>query len=187
VASAAAASIVTSWDARGVSIELERQLTVVSLRRFDERAAAPAALITALEGLPLPAALKATSGAAHGLTLAWRSPTEVVLLSADAGRAQALEQALAAHADWGCSVDQTGGVQVWRLCGARIRDCLERIGSADSMPGIGEARVSRIAELPVLAIAVREDEVRLLVERAYSDHLRGWMADTAADFGSVTG
>jgi heterotetrameric sarcosine oxidase gamma subunit len=173
--------------APGLSIELEKGLEIVSLRRFDEHAVAPAALTAALEDVSLPATLKATSNAAQTLTLAWRSPTEIVLVGAGAGWAQATARALAAHRDWGCSVDQSGGVHVWRLRGARIRAFLERIGSADSMPDIGEARVSRIAELSVLAASVREGEVRLLVERVYSDHLQGWMTETAADFASRTG
>ena len=47
---------------------------------------------------------------------------------------------------------------------------LERIGSAGSIPALGEARTGRLAELPVLSLSVREGEFVLLVERVYSEH-----------------
>ena len=74
------------------------------------------------------------------------------------------------------------GVRAWQLAGARARDVLERIGSAGSIPAPGEARTGRLAELPVLSLSVREGEFLLLVERVYSEHLLGWISETAADF-----
>jgi heterotetrameric sarcosine oxidase gamma subunit len=170
-----------SLSARGVSVELERGLSILSLRRFDEYASAPVSLTAALEGLALPDALRATSHESRSIILAWKTPSEIVFASDDKGSADAVLHAVIAHRDWGCAVDLTGGIHIWRLQGERVRELLERIGSTDSMPMVGEARVSRIAELPVLAVAVREDEVRLFVESVYSDHLRGWIAETLQD------
>jgi hypothetical protein len=42
--------------------------------------------------------------------------------------------------------------------------------------------VSRIAELTVMTLCVEAGRTLLLVDRLYSDHLAGWMAETLRDF-----
>lgn len=167
----------------GLSVQLLRELKVGSLRYFD--AAGPfAAAVGERLGGPLPEPLRAlrhpVGDAQPEIILAWRSPTETLLMTADAAAFAAVEDA-AQNSVAGCMVDQTGGLWPWRMAGARSRDLLLRLGSSASIPAVGEARISRVAELPVMAVCVREGEMLLVVERVYSDHLLGWMVETARD------
>jgi sarcosine oxidase gamma subunit len=172
-------------EVTGLSVQLERELKLGALRYFD--AAGPlAANLRDLFGGPLPEPLKAAryaiAGSSRELVLAWRSPTETWLMTTDSAAFAAIASRVAENAAAGCLVDLTGGVRAWRVSGVQTRTLLERLGSAASIPALGEARTSRVAELPVLALCVRAEQVTLLVERVYSDHLLGWISETAADF-----
>jgi sarcosine oxidase gamma subunit len=172
-------------SAAGLSVEPKRQWYIGSLRYFD--AAGPlAANLRGVAGGSLPGPLAAvrypSAQSAGELILAWRSPTETVIMTADGAAFAAVANSAAADRSAGYLVDQTGGVWAWQISGARARDVLERIGSAGSIPAPGEARAGRFAELPVLALSVRAGEFLLLVERVYSEHLVGWISETAADF-----
>jgi sarcosine oxidase gamma subunit len=103
-------------------------------------------------------------------------------MTPDGAALAAVASGAAADRSAGCFVDQTGGILAWQISGARARDVLERIGSAASIAAPGEARTGRFAELPVLTLSVRAGEFVLLVERVYSEHLVGWISETAADF-----
>jgi sarcosine oxidase gamma subunit len=167
----------------GLSVQLRREFKVGSLRYFDAAGPFTAAVGERLGG-PLPEPLRAVrhsrGDARRELVLAWRSPTETLLMTADAEAFAAIEDA-AQNSAAGCMVDQTGGLWPWRLTGAGSREMLLRLGSTASIPAVGEARMSRVAELPVMALCVREGELLLVVERVYSDHLLGWIAETAKD------
>ena len=170
-------------EVAGLSVQLRRELKVGCLRYFD--AAGPfTADVAERIGGPLPEPLRALrhvpGDARAEIILAWRSPTETLLMTADHAAFAAIEDA-AQNSAAGCMVDQTGGLWPWRMTGARSRDVLLRLGSTASIPALGEARMSRVAELPVMALCVREGELLLLVERVYSDHLLGWIAETAGD------
>jgi hypothetical protein len=78
-------------------------------------------------------------------------------------------------------VNQTGGFCAIRVRGRKAGDLLRRLGAGASIPGLGEARSSRLADLPVLALCVFSDTLILLVERVYIAHLHGWISKTAAD------
>jgi len=134
-------------------------------------------------GLPAPLAATFAAGATgdRGSILAWRSPTETVLLTTEPAEFARLEQRLSAAAD-GCMVDQTGGLCVLRLRGRKAGELMLRIGSNASIPGIGEARTSRLAELNVLAVCVEAGQYVVVVERVYAEHLLSWIRATAADF-----
>jgi sarcosine oxidase gamma subunit len=158
---------------------------VASLRYFD-RMGRFAETVRETLGIPLPQALRATArdlrpGA--GLILAWRSPTETLLLCGDQDRPAfaELQQRLAGAAD-GSMVDQTGGIRGYRLEGQRGQDLLQRMGAITTIPGLGEARSGRLAELQVLAACVQAGEFLLWVESVYADHLIEWMRATVADF-----
>jgi heterotetrameric sarcosine oxidase gamma subunit len=159
---------------------------VASLRYFD-RMGRFAETVRETLGMPLPQALRATArdsaGRGAGLVLAWRSPTETLLLCGDHDRPAfaELQQRLADAAD-GSMVDQTGGIRGYRLEGQRARDLLQRMGATTTIPGLGEARGGRLAELQVLAACVQAGEFLLWVERVYADHLVEWMRATVADF-----
>jgi hypothetical protein len=50
------------------------------------------------------------------------------------------------------------------------------------VPQLGESLLGRLADLSVHSVRVQEEEVLLLVERLYADHLLGWIRETIADF-----
>jgi sarcosine oxidase gamma subunit len=168
----------------GLSVIEERGLLAASLRYFDTTDKFVAAVHETL-GRPLPEPLRAvqvdlaSSGAQF--ILAWRSPTETVLLTKDGAAFAELELRLAAEID-GCMVDQTGGIAAFRARGLKARDLLLRLGSAASIPGLGEARSSRMAELQVMTVCVQAGEFLMLVERVYTRHLLEWIGATVADF-----
>jgi len=66
--------------------------------------------------------------------------------------------------------------------GDRLAELLSRFGGTASVPRPGEARRSRLADVPVLALSVRPGEALLLVDRAYAEHLMGWIRETLLDF-----
>jgi sarcosine oxidase gamma subunit len=68
-----------------------------------------------------------------------------------------------------------------RLRGAKVRDLLLRLGASASVPGVGEARSSRVADLHVLIISLEADDWILMVERVYVAHLLEWIGKTIAD------
>ncbi len=167
----------------GLSVTLDRELRIGTLRYLDCTGAFAACACQALGG-PLPEPLHAAAFVATAnrgeIILAWRSPTETLVLSFDQASFSKLEIQLASAAD-GCMVDQSGGIWAVRVCGPRIGDLLLRLGATASIPAVGEARTSRIAELSVLALCVRAGEVLLLVERVYADHLLEWIRATIRD------
>jgi sarcosine oxidase gamma subunit len=177
------------FSADDLSVRWDHALSVASLRYFD-----PAGLFAAeageVLGGPLPAPLRAlrrvlaaegSGSAVSELVLAWRSPTETLLVTADAGRLAAVSKFAANRSD-GCLVDQTGGILTLVVAGARAPDLLLRLGSTDAVPALGEARTSRLAELSVMSLCTRPGEILLLVERVYVRHLIGWIRETVADF-----
>jgi sarcosine oxidase gamma subunit len=127
------------------------------------------------------ASAEGASTAGSELVLAWRGPTETLLLTADAGCLAAVDRFAAARSD-GCLVDLTGGILTLVATGARAPDLLTRLGSTDAVPALGEARTSRLAELSVMSLCTRPGEILLLVERVYARHLFGWIRETIADF-----
>ena len=170
-------------EVSGLRTELEPRWHVASLRHFAPAGDFAAALSES--AAPLPGALQAVRAPWRGATgefvLAWRGPTETLLLSEEGAAFAALEARLAACTA-GCMVDQTGGILVLRVGGERAGELLQRIGSSASIPGVGEARTSRMAELPVTALCLHPGSMLLLVERVYALHLFGWIRTTAADY-----
>lgn len=156
---------------------------VASLRHFD-RGGALAAAVHEWLGTPLPATLqnvncRPVAQDAHAI-LAWRSPTETLLICDQDRAFAALEQRLAAITD-GCMVDQTGGISILHLHGRRAVDVLQRLGARTAIPDFGEARAARIAEVHALTLSVRAGEFLICVERPYAAHLVEWMRVTASD------
>jgi sarcosine oxidase gamma subunit len=171
-------------DIDGLSVSADRDIQIASLRYFDSTGSFAAA-VREIVGGALPEPLRAieverATNDAHFI-FAWRRPTETLLLCEDRAAFAELEQRLAAAVD-GCMVDQTGGVCVLRMRGLKARDSLVRLGATTAIPGLGEARSARLAELHVLIICVQAGQFLLLVERVYEDHLIGWIRATAADF-----
>jgi len=174
-------------DAAGLSIRPVAPLWMASIRFFDIAGAFASGLAGRVGG-PLPGPLQVLRYAgdpggampASQILLASRSPNETLLLCNQAWMVAALEDFAAGRSD-GCVVNQTGAYRVWEISGDRAPDFLARLGSA-SVPALGEARVSRIAELAVMTLSVEIGSTLVVVDRLYSEHLAGWMGETLADF-----
>jgi hypothetical protein len=159
---------------------VEEAMAVGTLRYFD-RAGPFTQTLQAVTGAGLPGPLAAVELPDAQLILAWRSPTETLCIACSpAGLGELIDRL--AGATGGCAVDLTGGVRIVRLTGARIADLLVRLGGAGSVPAVGEARRSRLADVPVLALSVRSDEALLAVDRGHLAHLLAWIRETLLDF-----
>jgi sarcosine oxidase gamma subunit len=169
-------------SADGLTLRWDHGLAIASLRYFDP-AGSFAVEVGEVLGGPIPLPLRAHRRllVTSELVLAWRSPTETLLLTADPSCVATVGGFAATRSD-GCLVDQTGGILSLVLSGARAPDLLSRLGSTDSIPALGDARTSRLAELSVMSLCTRPAEILLLVERVYVRHLVGWIRETVADF-----
>jgi sarcosine oxidase gamma subunit len=171
-------------EAPGLRVSVESGWQIASLRYFDRRGSFAGAVREAV-GRPLPEPLRAIQSAGPAdndhFALAWRSPTETLLLCQSRVAFTELEQRLADKPD-GCMVDQTGGVSVIRMRGPRVRELLLRLGASTAIPRLGEALSGRCAEVHVLTACIQEGEFLSLVERVYAAHLLEWIRVTAADF-----
>ena len=167
-------------EGAGLAVRGEEGMQVATLRYF-EAGGAFAAAVREATGAPLPGPLEAVESADGQLTLAWRSPTETLLLTPSAEWLAQLEARLASVPE-GCLVDLSGGLKVLRVVGERVAELLCRLGGTASVPRPGEARRSRLADVPALALSVRPGETLLLVDRAYAEHLMGWIRETLLDF-----
>ncbi len=162
----------------GLAVRVEEGAPVATLRYFAREGAFGSAVREAIAP-GLPQTVKALTGG--GFILAWRSPSETLCVAeSEAGLSQ-LAARLAGAAD-GCLVDLTGALGLVRLTGERVRDLLCRLGGGASVPAPGEARGSRLAEVPVLALCVEEGETLLLIDRIYLPHVLDWMRETVLDF-----
>jgi hypothetical protein len=162
---------------RGLRVQPKWPVPVAALRYFSP--AGDFAGRLRATGRALPATGQAREE--RGLILAWRSPTETVCLAPELQSLTDLGLNLGGAAD-GCLVDLTGAFAVVHLSGERIADLVCRLGGSASLPPPGEARRSRMADVPVLALCVQEGEVSLLVERGFGEHLLGWIRATLLDF-----
>jgi len=169
-------------QAEGIRVEVLPGLYAASLRFFEPHGDFGAS-VRQIAGRELPKPLQASSSPGAGLrsVLAWRSPTETLLLSDDAGTFAEYRERLAGAAG-GCLVDQTGGFSVLRVRGSKTRDLMQRLGSEDSIPGEGAALAGRLAELHVLTLCVETGTLLLVVERSFLGHLLHWIEITIADW-----
>lgn len=173
--------LVPTIEAAGLRVEGMPSMEVAALRYFDATGPFAAAVQSAV-GAALPAPLAAVRSSAPGggqCILAWRSPTETWLLCDDAAAFAELEEKLLSPA--GCMVNQTGGLCAWRLTGDAVPRLLMRLGSAASLPGVGEARSSRVADLHALILCVQRGEWILMLDRVHVAHLLDWIGKTIAD------
>ena len=54
-----------------------------------------------------------------------------------------------------------------------------RQGGVGTMPAVGEAKRGRFADLPAVALCVREGECGILIEHYYAEHLLDWIRQPA--------
>jgi sarcosine oxidase gamma subunit len=165
--------------AEGLTLDTDLPLHVATVRYFDTGSAFGAAL-TRAAGVAPPRPLAAAAG--RGLVLAWLRPTESLALCEHGARLGELAGELA-QVPGGQLVDLRGGLKALRFEGARVGEFLGRLGGFGTVPQPGEARRGRLADVPVLALCLRAEEVRLIVERVYAAHLLEWVRATLADFG----
>jgi hypothetical protein len=167
----------------GLRVVLEPRLQVASLRYFD-RQGGFAGLVHDITGMTLPdslCALRSTEDRTwEAIILAWRSPTETLMISAAPTLIETLQGAAATLPD-GCIVDQRGGALVFRASGEAVADLIARLGGHGACPARGESLRTRLADVAVLAVKVHPTETLLIVERSYGPHLMAAIRDSAAD------
>ena len=156
---------------------------IASLRHFD-RAGAFVAEVESWLGAPLPGPLQAIScrppGQEAAAILAWRSPTETMMICDQEKAFAALEQRLAGSVD-GSMVNQTGGFSIFQMQGRRCSELLQRIGAKTAIPGLGEARGGSAGEVRALTLSIRSGEFLMFIERSYAAHVAQWMRVSASD------
>jgi sarcosine oxidase gamma subunit len=175
-------------DASHLHVVLDETIRVGSLRYFGSTSRFAEAMQAALAAT-LPSTLKAVISSPDDseslIALAWRSPTEALLLTDSVARFEQIEAVSETHQD-GCFVDQTHGLCVLRAGGEQLLDLLSRLGGNDLFPLLGDSKRGRLAEVPVLTLKVQPKETLLVVERTYVDHLMDWIQETAVDLHLVT-
>ncbi len=169
----------TDLEIEGLRVRCEEDWHAAALRYLnaDGKFARHAA---AALGQTLPAALTFSArGAtqAPDLLLAWRSPSETLLLCRDPGP---LRTVSGIEAD-GCCIDLTHGRCVLRIEGIRGGELVMRLGGTALDPPPGGARSGRLAEVPGLTLRLDADLLLLVVDRLYADHLLAWIRLSVAD------
>jgi heterotetrameric sarcosine oxidase gamma subunit len=165
-------------ESAGLAVRVEANVPCAALRYFSRAGGFAAALGAA--GVRLPETGQAWAAGGQ-LTLAWRSPSETLCVARDEARLAQLRDTVTQATD-GCCVELTGALTLLSLTGPRVADLIARLGGSASLPGRGEARRSRMADVPVLALCVTDAEVQLLLDRVYAEHLLGWIRETLLDF-----
>jgi len=169
-------------EVAGLRVVLEPRLYVASLRCFDRQGAFARAQL-AITGVSLPDTLRALRTAEEtreAIILAWRGPTETLMISAAEAPIETLQGATTTLTD-GCMVDQRGGALVIRAGGEAVTDIFARLGGQGACPAIWESRRTRLADVAVLAVKVQPEETLLIVERSYAPHLMTAIRISAAD------
>lgn len=164
-------------------VALEPRLQVASLRYF-EACGAFARLLQDITGVALPDRLRAVGSTAdlktEAIILAWRSPTETLMISSVPNLIETLQGAAATLTD-GCIVDQRGGSLVFRASGESVAGLFARLGGHGACPALGESLRTRMADVAVLAAKVQPEETLLMVERGYARHFMAAIRVSAAD------
>jgi heterotetrameric sarcosine oxidase gamma subunit len=135
-------------------------------------------------GLKIPDALRTShrngDDARAATVLAWRSPTETILLTRDAGFLESLKGGSQAVAG-GCVVDLSGGLLTFRARGDAVAALVATKAGSGAMPSMGEARRTRFADVSVMLVKVQPDELWLVVDRIYAPHLMASIRASVAD------
>ena len=181
------AQVNLGFDVAGLSIHPVAPVWMACIRFFDPAGEFVNGLGGRVGG-PMPGPLQALRYAADAggampqsqILLASRSPNETWLLCNQAWVLAALEDFAAGRSE-GCVVNQTGAYRIWEIAGDRAPDFMARLGSAP-LPTVGEASMSRVAELTVMTVCVEAGRTLVLVDRLYAEHLACWMAQTLTDF-----
>jgi len=164
-------------QATNLLVTLDQLTSVASLRHFGADGDFARA-VQDVTGLRFPKVLGIASrpslGQGDRVMWAWRSPTEIVMLCDDNSLIKRLEGDTCLLDD-GCVVDLSGAAWIVRARGPGVGDLMARMGGQNTMPRLGQACRSRLADIPVMAMQVDPVETLLLVERVYAEHLWGWI------------
>jgi sarcosine oxidase gamma subunit len=168
-------------EAVGLNVQVDLGMKLGTLRHF-MRNGVFARTVQDLITIPLPAAGQAMDVGENSKKriLAWRSPTETLLICGDDNLLDSLAHATASLND-GCIVDQRSGAWMFRASGQAVPELVARLGGQMTMPARGETRRSRLADVSVTAIKVQADEILLVVERTYGAHLLAAIRACAQD------
>ena len=169
------AEAVTLGAVEGLSVTLTRAVGAATLRYLSATGEFAARLARAGHALPPPGAARQVGA----LLLASVRPSEALCIAVVPAALPALLEL--GEADDGCLIELTGALDLLWLEGTRGAELLARLGGQGITPALGEARRSRMADVPVLALAPARAACWLLVERTYTEHLSGWIVATLAD------
>lgn len=168
-------------EGRRVRVRVDEHWHVAALRYFDP-AGEFAAQAAAILGHAIPAILSISAGGSlkePRSLLAWRSPTESLLLCSDA---EHMRQLTTPSAD-GCCVEQTGGRGIVRIEGTAGADVMARLGGVALNPPIRAAHGGRLADVSALSLRLTEDCLLVAVDRFYLEHLLRSIEMTVRDLG----
>jgi sarcosine oxidase gamma subunit len=170
-------------DTAHLHVAFDKAVYVGALRYFESTGCFASSVQSTLM-TTLPSTLKAKMASAEDgealVALAWRSPTETILLTDVGSLFENIGRLPVSDPD-GCFVDQTHGHCVLRASGKHLLDLFSRLGGGDLFPLLGESKRGRLADVPVLALKVQKKETLLVVERTYMEHLMDWIQETALD------
>lgn len=164
----------------GIRVSVDSSVRVASLRYFESTGEFGTRVADA--ALALPTALTATCSKLRGgiLFLAWRRPTEALMLCASHVAFEEIQSRCSPSID-GCFIDQTAGIAVLRAGGDRFADVFLRLGTCVAPPEPGESKCCLLADVAAMAVCVDPGETYLFVDRIYLEHLLSWIRATAAD------
>jgi sarcosine oxidase gamma subunit len=172
-----------SFEAIGLSVQVESRLNLVTLRYFGLEGQFVRVVQQMLNSaLPDTGRAKFIEADSQLKILAWRAPTECILMGADDWFVESLRSATVSLND-GCLVDQSAGFLVIRVSGEAVDGLFARLGGQLTLPALGQTCRSRLADVPVTALKVRSNETHIIVERSYGAHLLDSIRDRSEDLG----
>ncbi|MBV9344558.1 MAG: hypothetical protein JO341_03240 [Gammaproteobacteria bacterium] len=168
-----------SYVARRAGLELGvREFQPAASLRYLSANGALAAAVQAATGQGLPAAGRLV--AAGACWLAWRSPTETIVVAEEPGPIERLVGAVGEQED-GCALELSGALAGISLAGPALAELICRLGGPAPGASPGEACRVRLADVAVLILCPRPQTVQLLIERPLCGHLLGWIRETVLD------
>lgn len=175
------AGLGTLWPKSSTAIACRgvEAVRVLSLRHLPGGGAAALASVVAHHGLPgLPG-----PGRSCGIEsrLIWCSPSEVLLLTRDAGLAAMLLAGLRpTPGALACAIDVSAGTLVVELQGQDAPALMSRLVDAHALPREPD-RASRVRLADIAAVVWRDapDRFGLLVDRAHGHYLARWLSYAA--------
>ena len=148
-------------------------LHIATLRHLpDDRAAA-----ACVAALALPWPLDPGVLAGDDPYLAWRSPTECLLIGTDAQPVSHLLETLApGRSETAMACEMAEALAVFELYGPKLDDWLCHLVDSLSIPRErGRSSRARMVDIPVLLLRLRSDQLWLLADRTIAPYIRNWL------------